>query len=122
VRWYRNRPGIDSRPGGVGGVGNQRIVGKRQPAYRGSGNTINRGEFNVGGYARKNVAGIGARPGYGVGRTPAYKQLAGARMRATTGMGQGYWHGYTTTTTGAGAGSQPAAAVGGRPGPSAVVL
>ena len=70
-----NRPGIDNRPG-IGG-----------------GNTINRGDVNVGGIRQNNVAGIGVDPGYGV-RPPAYNNWRGAYWGYHQGWANGYWHGY----------------------------
>ena len=76
ARWrIGNRPGIDNRP----------IVG--------SGNTINRGDVNVGGIRQNNLAGIGVDPGYGV-RPPAYNNWRGAYWGYHQGWANGYWHGY----------------------------
>ncbi|MFI5455426.1 MAG: tetratricopeptide repeat protein [Isosphaerales bacterium] len=80
-----NRPGIDNRPGGIGGIGNRPIIG--------SGNTINRGDVNVGGIRQNNLAGIGVDPGYGV-RPPAYNNWRGAYWGYHQGWANGYWHGY----------------------------
>ena len=89
-----NRPGIDSGPGGVGGVGgvaNRPGIDSRP--ITGSGNTINRGDVNVGGVRQNNVAGIGVDPGYGV-RPPAYNNWRGAYWGYHKGWANGYWHGY----------------------------
>ena len=59
----------------------------------GSGNTINRGDVNVGGIRQNNLAGIGVDPGYGV-RPPAYNNWRGAYWGYHQGWANGYWHGY----------------------------
>ena len=66
-------------------VGNRSVVG--------SGNTINRGDVNVGGIRQNNLAGIGVDPGYGV-RPPAYNNWRGAYGGYHKGWANGYWHGY----------------------------
>ena len=86
-----NRPGIDNRPGGVGGIGNRPGIDNRP--ITGSGNTINRGDVNVGGIRQNNVAGIGVDAGYGV-RPPAYNNWRGAYWGYHQGWANGYWHGY----------------------------
>ena len=86
-----NRPGIDNRPGGIGGIGNRPGIDNRP--IIGSGNTINRGDVNVGGIRQNNLAGIGVDPGYGV-RPPAYNNWRGAYWGYHQGWANGYWHGY----------------------------
>ena len=77
---------------GVGGVGGLGGVGNRHGNI-GSGNTINRGDVNVGGIRQNNLAGIGVDPGYGV-RPPAYNNWRGAYWGYHQGWANGYWHGY----------------------------
>ena len=86
-----NRPGIDNRPGGIGGIGNRPGIDNRP--IIGSGNTINRGDVNVGGIRQDNLAGIGVDPGYGA-RPPAYNNWRGAYWGYHQGWANGYWHGY----------------------------
>ncbi|MDR3622329.1 MAG: hypothetical protein P4L85_23465 [Paludisphaera borealis] len=88
-----NRPGIDSRPGGIGGVGNRPGIDSRPGGIGGIGNTVNRGDVNVGGIRQSNLAGIGVDPGYGV-RPPAYNNWRGAYWGYHQGWANGYWHGY----------------------------
>jgi hypothetical protein len=95
-----NRPGIDSRPGGVGGAGGiggvAGVAGAAGVGNRtniGSGNTINRGDVNVGGIRQNNLAGNRVDPGYGVG-APGYNNWRGASWGSHQGWANGYWHGY----------------------------
>ena len=69
----------------IAGVGNRTNIG--------SGNTINRGDVNVGGIRQNNLAGVGVDPGYGV-RPPAYNNWRGAYWGYHQGWANGYWHGY----------------------------
>ena len=83
-RRRRQRPG--STPASADGR-------HRQSADVGSGNTINRGDVNVGGIRQNNLAGVGVDPGYGV-RPPAYNNWRGAYWGYHQGWANGYWHGY----------------------------
>ena len=99
-----NRPGIDNRPGGVGGVGGSAGIGNRPIV--GSGNTINRGDVNVGGSARTTWPGSASTRATGSARPPT--TTGGARTGAITRDGPTATGTATTTTTpGAGARSPP---------------